>query len=99
MANQFVRINERQQPIMNFGYHHEWSPNVHTLMLASYIDDRLSLVNPVHPSLLVFSPGGELSAVQGLTFDENFFSTIRIYSGEVQQLWQQGSHSTIVGGR
>jgi len=45
-TNQFsrtLRVNEKQEPNLFLGYHHEWSPGIHTLFLAGRLDDRFHL--------------------------------------------------------
>ena len=44
-ANPGFRVNEDQTPIVGLGYHHEWSPGVHTLLFAARLDDSISVTN------------------------------------------------------
>ena len=106
LASVGVRVKETQAPIASLGYHHEWRPGVHTLALASWLDDDLSFTNPAQPTLVVFRPDdpmspGEtmLTGVQGITMHQDSGSRLRLFSGELQQLWQQTRHDLILGGR
>jgi outer membrane receptor protein involved in Fe transport len=98
--NPAVRVNEDQTPNIGVGYHHEWSPGVHTLFYATRLDDSLTVTNPTGPTLAAFfTPTGKMTFVQGLNMQEHFTSDLTIYSGELQQIWQTPEHNTIVGMR
>ena len=103
MENPDVRYHETQDPMVSLGYHHEWSPGVHTLFLAARLDDTFSFTNPADPTLLEFTPiiGGipTLTAVDAISMGEHFNDNLEIYSGELQQIWEQPTHNTIVGTR
>ena len=108
MANLNVRVEETQDPTVIFGHHHEWNPGVHTLFLAGRINDTTSFINQTQPTLIAFRPDvdsiampgiTQLTSVQGLTTRENFVNQATIYSGELQQIWEQAAHTTVVGGR
>jgi len=101
MANPSVRINETQNPIIGLGYDHEWNPGIHTLFFAARLNDTTTFTNPAQPTLLVFTPGGSPipTAVWNLTTSENYQGRLNIYSGELQQIWEQAAHTTIVGVR
>jgi Tfp pilus assembly protein PilF/outer membrane receptor protein involved in Fe transport len=98
-ANPGFRFHEREQPIIAAGYHRQWSPGVDTLFLAARLDDTLSLNNPAGPTLLYFVPFGSLTAVRGLNMVQDFTGSVEIWSTELQQIWQQGQHTTILGAR
>ena len=104
-TNGNFRFDERQEPIFALGYHHEWAPGVHTLVLGARLVDNYSFTNQLQPTLLVFIPDiapnvpGNIGGVNSITAEENFLSRLEIYSGEVQQIFQQPAHNTILGGR
>ncbi len=98
-ANPTARVNEDQTPILGLGYHHEWSPGVHTLFFATRLEDSLSVANPAGPTLLTFMSAGKPVSVQGLTMQEQLEDDLTIYSGELQQIWQTPEHNTILGTR
>jgi tetratricopeptide (TPR) repeat protein len=102
-ANPAARVHESQEPIVGIGYHHEWSPGVQTLFFATRLQDRLSVTNPTAPSLLAIRPdlgaGPELVALYNVQLHEKLVDELEVYSGELQQVWQQAEHNTIVGGR
>jgi tetratricopeptide (TPR) repeat protein len=97
------RWNEDQTPIVSLGYHHEWSPGVHTLFFAARLDDKTSFTNFAQLSLFQDFPdiGGvpTFISAQNITTSEHFVRKLDIYSGELQQIWEGPSHNTIVGTR
>jgi tetratricopeptide (TPR) repeat protein len=108
MASPDYRFKETQEPIVVLGYHHEWSPGVHTLLMLARINDTFSVTNSIEPTLLAFRPElnpfsmpgvTELKAVDGLNMHQSFVNQSTIYSGELQQIWQTPEHNTIMGGR
>ncbi|MGA2684131.1 MAG: TonB-dependent receptor [Verrucomicrobiota bacterium] len=94
-------FNEKQEPIVSFGYHHEWGPGVHTLFLAARLDDTYSFTNFTQPSLFQTFPGvvPVFSSAQNITMDQNYARKLDIYSGELQQIWEGPAHNTVIGTR
>lgn len=105
-ASRDVRVKETQQPVVSVGYHHEWQPGVHTVFVANRLDSTLSFTNPAQPTLIAFRPDSfstpgvtELMAVHGVTIQEHLETQIEIYTAELQQIWQQHEHNTVLGTR
>jgi Flp pilus assembly protein TadD len=104
-ASPSLRFDERQEPMLGIGYHHEWAPGVHTLVFGARLVDNTSFTNATQPTLLtvrpdVVTPGVPvLTAVDAITVHESFANKLEIYSGEVQQIFQQPGHNTIIGAR
>src|SRR5581483_11678003 len=106
LTNSTLRDNEQQQPIIGLGYHHEWSPGVHTLVYATRLDDTFEFTNQSQPIILAVRPDdtnvpgglGWISA-QYLGAHAYYRDKLNIYSGEIQQIWELPEHTTIVGGR
>lgn len=106
-ANRGLRIEEEQHPNLFVGYHHEWQPGVHTLFLATWLTDTVTATNPFAPVFtlnrsaagvvtnVVLSPFNPNSA----RFRDGYESDYRVFSGELQQLWQQDRHTLVAGGR
>ena len=100
MTNSTYRMKEKQEPIVNLGYHHEWSPGVHTLFLVTRLDDTFSFTNFMQPSLFEgYDDVPTLVAAENITTREHFTDKLEIYSGELQQIWEGPSHNTIIGTR
>lgn len=97
-ANSKVRYEEKQNPNVIVGYNHEWAPGVHTLILGARLNDTASFTNGMAPTILaVYAP--TLMSVRGITMDQNFMNRLNIYSGELQQIFEQPAHTTILGSR
>jgi outer membrane receptor protein involved in Fe transport len=94
-------VNEDQTPIVGLGYHHEWSPGVHTLFFAARLEDSLNVTNPAFPTLVAFlqTPTGPITTVPITPTHEQYQGDLTIYSGELQQIWQTPEHNTILGTR
>jgi len=88
-----------QWPDFYAGYHHEWSPGVHTLFLASTVnaDARTELTNSAH--WLASQYNGVYNAIRQVV-DHNL-ATIspKEYSAELQQIWETDNHTTVAGAR
>jgi outer membrane receptor protein involved in Fe transport len=101
MASTTYRFDEKQDPIMSLGYHHEWSPGVHTLLLAARLDDTFSFTNSTQGSLFQVFPGDPPSwnSAQNVWAREHYRNRLDIYSGELQHIWEGPEHNTIIGTR
>jgi tetratricopeptide (TPR) repeat protein/outer membrane receptor protein involved in Fe transport len=99
-ATRGFRMNEDQTPIVSLGYHHEWSPGVHTLFFAARLDDKTSFTNSTQPSFFEgYGAATNLDAAENITMREHFTDRLDIYSGELQQIWEGPVHNTIIGTR
>jgi Flp pilus assembly protein TadD len=100
-ASRTLHFDERQEPIVGLGYHHEWAPGVHTLVFGTRLADNLSFTNQTQPTLFFFQhpgPGGPVwTSAQNIHMHEIYAGRLEIYSGEVQQIFQQEKHNTILG--
>ncbi len=95
-----LRATEEQSPNLFVGWHHEWSPGSHTLLLFSRLTDRLALTNP-QPSVLFMQQDG--SGIIGVNADPYFTlnqtEEFTLYSAEAQQIFESPHHALIFGGR
>ena len=111
-AQNSLRVTESQEPILSLGYHHQWSPGSHTLLLATRADDTLTFANEEHSLLLLelASDGGVIKSPRRAAqppFDVptiprapfEYRSEFTLYSFELQQIFQQHKNSLIIGGR
>ena len=101
-ANRGFRFEEEQEPLILAGYHREWNPHHHTLLLVSRLDDTFRFHNPTQPELLLFQSGGQTSLVPVPAFSSatnRYRNELEIYSAELQHIWQRDRHSIIAGGR
>lgn len=105
------RVKERQEPNLFLGYHHEWVPGVHTLLLVGRLDDTL-LRDDANAPIRVFSrgAGGRVTRVNDYyqdpdrrvlrrPIDLDFRTELEAWTLDAQQIFRQGDHTVIVGGR
>ena len=99
-----LRVTEKQEPNLLLGYHHEWSPGNHTLVLGGRFDDTLTLRDS-NPALLFlgtaispFPPFNTNVFVQNPAFfSMKYRSELEAYSAEAQQICQTPIFTSIVG--
>ena len=112
-ANPDLRIKESQEPIMLLGYHREWAPGSHTLLLGGRLQDTLRVSTTNQPVLLLFRDTAAPQPVIAIPYPGfpvtslDYRSEFEAYTVELQQIWQSGSrsfkegggHSVVVGAR
>ena len=98
--NPGLRTKESQEPILLGGYHHEWSPGVHTLFLAGRLQDTFEYTDPFNSALLLDKRSGNVTAVNSsFRVPLDYRSDLEIYTAEVQQIWKRGNQHLIAGAR
>src|SRR5439155_26973242 len=93
---------DRQEPVALLGYHHQWAPGSHQLLLAGRLQDTVLVSNRQNQSLLLdrsFLPNAAIGDVIPTEFDQKYRSDLEIYTVEAQQISQQEPHTVIFGGR
>lgn len=107
-ASRTFRAEERQEPNLLLGYHREWSPGNHTLLLASRFNDTLFLRDtnlfPLFLETRLPLIPGFGSAMTNLIpspdpFGFAYRSELTAYSVELQQIQQIHTHTLIAGAR
>ena len=102
-ANPRFRVDEEQDPNLYAGWHHSWSPGVHSLFLASRLDDRLAYRDPQAQPIFLVQSGGVPIEIQhpplGPLFTNDFSSRFILYSLEAQQVFESDHRSLVAGGR
>jgi len=99
-TNDPFRFRERVEPVLVAGYHHEWSPGVHTLLLGSRLSDTYSVTNPLQNTFLL-GREADMPAASIVPFAtrEDYRSELEIYSVEAQQIWQTPRQTAVLGTR
>lgn len=101
LASPTFRAHEQQEPLLGLGYHREWRPGMHTLVLFGILKDELDFgaaTWPV-PLALLETTTGEASLTP-LPLSQSYQSRLEIFSIEAQQLWRQSDrHDSILGVR
>ena len=93
--------NEYQSPgALVGGYHREWAPGIHTLILGGRLanDQRLGDQSATN-FLAVTGAGGAIQGLAGLPFDTTYRGQFEIWSGELSQIIQRERHTLVLGGR
>ncbi len=99
-ANDPFRFDDKQEPILVAGYHHEWSPGVHTLVLASRLSDIYSVTNPLQTTFVLGKDAdGVVAGLIPFPAHQDYESELEIYTVEAQQIWQTPQFTTVMGGR
>src|SRR5207244_3196051 len=91
--------HDQQKPILIAGYHHEWGPGSHTLLLLSRLESNLRVDDPRAGSFLYRTNGGAIDLLRPMPFLQGYDGSLEIYSAEAQQIWQQPRFTFVVGGR
>jgi len=116
-----VHFRELQQPaILLAGYHHEWAPGIHTLLLAGRLADEISFSdlntdaeiasffqtgqpNVSRSLIILHDSAGAITSAFGyprpLPLDLHYHNTFTTYTGELNQIWEQGNNTLIFGAR
>jgi len=96
------RAEEKQEPTLYAGWHHSWSPGVHTLLLFARLEDDLSYTNP-QPNVTFLQTTFGSTNIQTAGFFPPFrldyANRFTLYSGELQQILETERHSLVLGGR
>lgn len=90
---------EREAPNVYLGYHHEWGPGLHTLVLAGHLNDTLRYSDPNTLIPFTIVRGGTVTSVRSQPFDVDFDRTFNAYTAEIQQIWQTERQTMVIGGR
>lgn len=98
-ANPTLRVDEYQEPNITVGYHHEWSPGVHTLFFGAY-DHGYENVNVGNAALpLTYIYMDKYIGYNSMNGSIAYTESPKIYSAELQQIWEQPDHTTVLGSR
>lgn len=97
-ANDPIRFHDQQEPVLLAGYHHEWSPASHTLVLLGRLQDDLSVTNPLQNTVALGKDvDGNLLGLLPFEARQDYRSELEIYTAEVQQIVQASQFTTVVG--
>jgi len=94
-----LSVQENQSPNLLLGYHHEWSPDSHTLLLAGRIDDRTTIHHPSGFTLLLGTADGAPATADAIGLTRNFSRRYIANSLELQQVQKLGPHTILLGAR
>ena len=94
------RFDEYQDPILVAGWHHEWSPGIHTLFLGGRLANEQHFSDRAAPQLVLdqFSDG-TIYGTESKPYDVNYQNNFTIYTGEVNQICQWNHVNLSAGAR
>jgi Flp pilus assembly protein TadD len=100
-ASRTLRFTENQEPNLYLGWHHQWGPGSDLLFLGARLEDKISLSDSDAPfPVLARNPDGSFSFGAVLPgFGQHYDSELTAWSAELQQIWQAGAGTLIIGGR
>lgn len=98
-ASGVQRVKETQAANVFVGYHHEWAPGSHTLLLAGRLDDEFRFRGQTRINNLTRDPSGDVTGGFGSLYGVNYESDFAAYTAELQQIWERGPHTFVAGGR
>jgi Tfp pilus assembly protein PilF len=91
-------FEEQQKPILIGGYQHQWSPGVRTLVLGGRLVNEQQFSDLQAPQLLLIEDGaGAVVATDAQPFDVKVTDDLEVYTGELNQIVQQGSYTLVAG--
>ncbi len=98
-ASGVQRVKETQAANVFVGYHHEWGPGSHTLLLAGRLDDQFRFRGRTAINNLTRNPSGQITGGFSSLYNVDYESDFAAYTAELQQIWERGAHTLIAGGR
>jgi tetratricopeptide (TPR) repeat protein len=96
-----LHSTETQSPgLALVGYHHEWSPGIHTLLLLGRLEDHIGL-SDTNSSDLFLSDGatGMINELENGAFFTKYQSDFLVYTAELQQIFETTDNTLILGAR
>ncbi len=95
-----LRVTERLEPVFLTGWHREWSPQSHTLVLASLVRSSQELRDPTQLlHALEINAAGRVTDAVPLHIEQAYQNDNTLISLEAQQVWQTGRHLSVAGTR
>ncbi len=98
-ANPTLRFRDEAEPLLLAGYHHEWSPGSRTLVLASRLEGGLRVTDAFGQSRNYAQSNEVVLQIFPQDYDQRYRSTLEIYGGELQHIWQTEKHALVLGMR
>jgi tetratricopeptide (TPR) repeat protein len=92
-ASATFRFREWQTPLALAGYHHEWHPGSHSLLLGGRLQNKQHFTD--RASMIVSGP----AVIGTLPFEVDARNDFEIYTAEANHILESENHTTIFGGR
>jgi Tfp pilus assembly protein PilF len=95
---------QHQLPSLVAGYHREWSPGIHTLVLGTHLESEQHVTDKAAPVFFItpgsvngLNPG--TNQLTALPFDIDYHNHVNIDGAELNQIFQTEHQLLVVGGR
>ncbi|MCI0745731.1 MAG: TonB-dependent receptor [Verrucomicrobia subdivision 3 bacterium] len=93
------RFDVKQEPIAVMGYHREWHPGSHTLLMGTIYREDFGLHDPTRPEIIVSRIFGMLEGVPVINMANTLDVEREAYAAEAQHIFSGRKYHTIVGAR
>jgi tetratricopeptide (TPR) repeat protein len=99
-ANASLESDVSQLPIAAAGWHREWSPGIHTLLLGARLEDDQRVRTDAAAFLDLFPvPPGPPAVAFTDPLALRYHGQFEIWSAEINQIIQRAGHTLVLGGR
>lgn len=99
-ARKYFRFDENQQPTLLGGWHHEWAPGVHTLLLGGRLENEQHFSDKAAPQLAVLQDtSGRINGVAHPTLNVEYHNKLEVFTAELRQIVQWDRVTLSAGGR
>ncbi len=99
-ASRHFTYDEQQAPLLVGGWNHEWTPGINTLFLGGRLASDQQFSDRAVPELVLFrDPANKIVSAGSESFDLRQQSELEIYTAELNQIFQRGRHTLVLGGR
>ncbi|HEY2952050.1 MAG TPA: TonB-dependent receptor, partial [Verrucomicrobiae bacterium] len=98
-ASANFRFDEFQKPIVLGGYHREWTPGVHTLLLGGLLQNEQHFSDRGVPVNLIATSGPALFVPGAPRHDITYENRFEAGTAELNQIFQNDRHTLVLGGR
>jgi tetratricopeptide (TPR) repeat protein len=93
------RFKVNQEPLIVLGYHRQWHPGSHTLLMGTIYKDRIRYHDLARNALIVSRTNGVLEGVPQITMDTHVRQERVAYGAEAQHILSGLKYQTVVGAR
>ncbi len=93
------RFEERQRPIALAGFHHEWAPGIHTLVLGGRLENEQTVTDPTSRYPVILQNPGSFGFNSAPSYSLQFANNYESGVIEVSQLFQTPAHAWNFGAR
>ncbi|MBN2505511.1 MAG: TonB-dependent receptor [Verrucomicrobia bacterium] len=98
-ARPYYRFDEFQSPILLGGYHREWAPGIHTLLLGARLHSDTRTRDRFCQVPLIATRPGRISIPGAPYYEVQYDNTFEAYTAELNQIVQTDRHLLNLGAR